>query len=279
MTSTGLSDGEIDELVRAARSGDPRAREQLVERFLPLVVSIARSYRVEGLELADLVQEGVVGLLRALERFDPDRGVPFGAYARWWVRYSLQELRSDFMRPLSLPRQALRELSRLKSEHERIYAAEGREPSLDELAERVGIDRERAEELLAANARMRSLDEPATVDEGPLGGREVGTLGDLLADPVSADAYEDVLDRVEGARLRALLSRLSAQEQEVLAARFGLDGREPEHLAGVAERLGMGVERVRRIQQRALAKLARAPAGRAPARLVQPGPDRRGDAS
>jgi RNA polymerase sigma factor (sigma-70 family) len=103
--------------VRAARSGDQRAREQLTERFLSMVVSLARSFRVEGLEFADLVQEGVVGLLRALERFDPNRGVPFPAYAIWWVRYSLQELR---------------ELSRLKSEHERTYATEFRQPSLDE---------------------------------------------------------------------------------------------------------------------------------------------------
>lgn len=265
-------DGSPDEqaaLVRAAKSGDRRAREELIERFLPLVVSIARSFRVEGLEFADLPQQGVVGLLRALERFDPDRGVPFPAYATWWVRNSLQELRSDFMRPIRLPRQALRELSQLKSEHERIYAAEGRQPGLDELAERTGIDRDRAEELLRANALMRSLAEPATVDEAPLGGREVGTLGDLLEDPVSADAYQDVLDRVEGERLRAFLSRLTAQEREILTAWFGLDGRAPQPLAAIAERLGMSVDRVRRLRQRALAKLARMPAQSPP---VQPHP-------
>jgi RNA polymerase primary sigma factor len=177
----------------------------------------------------------------------------------------LQELRSDFMRPMRLPRQALRELSRLKSEHQRIYAAEGRQAGLDELAGRIGVDRDRAEELLRANARMRSLAEPAAVDEAPLGGRELGTLGDLLEDPVSTDVYEDMLDRVEGERLRALLSRLSAQEREILTVRFGLDGREPERLVDIAERLGVSVDRVRRLQRRALAKLARmrteAPAG------------------
>jgi RNA polymerase sigma factor (sigma-70 family) len=246
-------------LVRAAKAGDQRAREQLIERYLPLVVSLARSFRVEGLEFADLVQEGVVGLLRALERFDPDRGVPFPAYATWWVRYSLQELRSDFMRPIRLPRQALRELSQLKSRYEREYAAEGRQPNLYELAERIGIDRDRAEELLRANALMRSLSELAAVDEGSLGGSELGTLGDLLEDPVSAEVHEDVLDRVEGARLRALLSRLTAQEREILTARFGLDGRAPERLVDIAERLGVSVDRVRRLQRRALAKLARTP--------------------
>jgi RNA polymerase sigma factor (sigma-70 family) len=116
-----------DALVRAAKSGDPRAREEMIERFMPLVVSLARSFRVEGLDFADVVQEGYVGLLRALERFDPDRGVPFAAYAIPWIRYSLQELRSDFMRPMRLPRQALRQLSQLKPEHDRIYAAERRD--------------------------------------------------------------------------------------------------------------------------------------------------------
>lgn len=239
-----------EELVRAAKSGDPRAREELIERFMPLVVSIARSFRVEGLDFGDLIQEGCVGLLRALARFDPDRGTPFAAYATWWIRFSLQELRSDFMRPLRLPPQALRQLSRLKSEHTRLYAAEGREPSLDELAERVGIDREQAEALIRTDGAVRSLFEPVEAGEG-----EVGILGDVLEDPLSTDAIEDALDGLAGAQLRALLSRLTDREQEVVTARFGLDGRDPERLADIGERLGVSVERVRQLEERALSKL------------------------
>ena len=114
------------------------------------------------------------------------------------------------------------------------------------------------------------------MDEAPLGGREVGTLGDLLEDPVSADAYQDVLDRVEGERLRAFLSRLTAQEREILTAWFGLDGRAPQPLAAIAERLGMSVDRVRRLRQRALAKLARMPAESPPGQPhpTQPSPQR-----
>jgi RNA polymerase sigma factor (sigma-70 family) len=138
------------DLVRAAKAGDPDARQRLVDRDLPLVVATARRYRTEGLDFTDLVQEGVVGLLRALEHFDPDRGAPFGAYARWWVRDSLQELRRDFMRPLRLSRRALRELSQLKTEQDRLHQAEGTRPSLLEVAERVGMDRDQAEALVRA---------------------------------------------------------------------------------------------------------------------------------
>ncbi len=125
------------------RRADPRSRcarhlrrdaVQGLARLLPLVNSIARGYRTGGLERADLVQEGCVGILRALRRFDPDRGVPSSVYAALWVRQALQELRSDFIRPLRLPPKALRQLARLKSEHYRIYADEHRDASLAELA-------------------------------------------------------------------------------------------------------------------------------------------------
>jgi RNA polymerase primary sigma factor len=125
---------DLDELVRRAQAGDLQVREELIERMLPLVSSIARGYRTAGLERADLVQEGCVGILRALRRFDPDRGVPFPAYAALWIRQAIQELRSDFIRPLRLPPKALRQLAQLKSEHYRVYANEHRDASHAELA-------------------------------------------------------------------------------------------------------------------------------------------------
>jgi RNA polymerase sigma factor (sigma-70 family) len=134
MPGRGLANRPGHLLVRAAKAGDPRAREELIERYLPLVVATARSLHAEGLDFTDLVQEGVTGLLRALERFDLDRGAPFAAYAKPWIRYSLQELRRDFMRPMRLSRQALRELSQLKSESGRLHAVKGHEPSLTEAA-------------------------------------------------------------------------------------------------------------------------------------------------
>ena len=234
----------------AARGGDPAAREALIERYLPLIVSHARSYAAEGLEFSDLVQEGCVGLLRALARYEPERGAPFVAFASWWIRQSLQELRSDFMRPLRLPPKALRQLAQLKSEHGRMYAESRREPTLDDVAARVGIDRAQAEALVRADERPRSLSESVQGTDG-----EVGLLGDVLEDPLSADDYEAVVEAIAGVQLRTLLGRLSAREREIVAARFGLDDRPAERLSEIGERLGVSTERVRRLEERALAKL------------------------
>jgi DNA-directed RNA polymerase sigma subunit (sigma70/sigma32) len=106
-------DTEAPNLVLRAQAGDIAAREQLIDRLLPLVSSLARRFRTEGLDQTDLIQDGVVGLLRALERYDPGRGVPFTAYATWWIRHSLQDARSDFIRPFRLPPKAKRQLSQL----------------------------------------------------------------------------------------------------------------------------------------------------------------------
>ena len=247
--SQAVAGDEADALARRAQAGDEPAREELIRRLLPLVHSTARRYRTEGLEQADLLQEGIVGLLRALQRFDPGRGVPFAAFATWWIRQSLQEARSDFMRPLRLPPKALRQLSQLKSEHQRIYEDERRSARVGELAERTNIELEQAQALMVADARERSLDEPTGSMDA-----ELGTLGDLLEDPLSAAAYEDVVDAVAGEQLRALLSRLTDREREVVRARFGFDT-PAEKLAQVGERLGLSAERVRQIEERALAKL------------------------
>jgi RNA polymerase primary sigma factor len=247
--SPAVSADEADEFARRAQAGDDAAREELIRRLLPLVHATARRYQTEGLEQADLLQEGIVGLLRALQRFDTGHGVPFAAFATWWIRQSLQEARSDFMRPIRLPPKALRQLSQLKSEHQRIYQGERRSAKIGELADRTNIDLGQAEALLTADARPRRLDETIENTEGDL-----GTMGDLLEDPLSAAAYEDVVDGVAGEQLRALLLRLTEREREVVQARFGFEVR-AEKLTEVGERLGVSAERVRQIEERALAKL------------------------
>jgi RNA polymerase sigma factor (sigma-70 family) len=240
-------------LVARAQQGDAAAREQLVERLLPLVAAAARAYRsTPSIQRVELIQEGVVGVLRALERYEPERGVPFWAYAGWWVRQAMQQLVAELTRPLVLSDRALRHLARLKEAHHAAVRDTGREPGRRELAERTGLNPDQVDDLMAVERMPRSLDEPV-LDEG----EAIGAFGDLLVDPLAEDEYQRVLRTVETEQLLALLSGLSDRERGILRARYGLDGRE-ESLRDIGGRLGLSAERVRQLEQRALGKLAAA---------------------
>jgi RNA polymerase primary sigma factor len=249
---TGPSDDEeLDALVAAARVGEGNARERLIVRFLPLINALARVYAVPALEQADLVQEGVVGLLRALWRYDPTRGVPFPAYARWWIREALQEARSDFIRPFRIPPKALRQLARLKSASDELYLREGRRVSDRELGRLLDLDERQIDALRRADAALAMLD--AEREHAADGGRL--RLGEPVRDPAAEDAYEEVLASVAGEQLHAFLRRLSERERAILRARYGLDGERERSLGEIAGELGVSVERVRQLNERALGKL------------------------
>jgi RNA polymerase primary sigma factor len=237
-------------LIDAAQAGDRRAREELVEAFLPLIAGVARVYRgSRTITRLELMQEGVVGLLRALERYDPKLGVPFWGYAAWWVRQAMQQLIAELTRPLVLSDRALRQLSQLRRAHGDYLAKHGREPSGKELALGTGLTHEQVGEMLALERVPQSMDEPVQGAEG-----ELGAFGELLSDPLAADAYEQLLDHSEIEQIRALLSSLNDRERMILRARYGLEGPE-QSLRDVGERIGLSGERVRQIEQRALGKL------------------------
>ena len=245
-------------LVEAAQAGDRRAREELIEAFLPLIAGVARLYRSSPtITRTELMQEGVVGLLRALERFDLSMGVPFWGYASWWVRQAMQQLIAELTRPLVLSDRGLRHLSQLKRAHGEYVAEHGREPTGNELVADTGLSHVQVGELLALERMPQSMDEPV---QGPEG--ELGVFGDLLADPLAGDAYELLLDHSEIEQVRALLGSLSDRERMILRARYGLDGPE-QSLREIGERIGLSRERVRQIEDRALGKL-RAAAHRYP---------------
>jgi RNA polymerase primary sigma factor len=236
------------ELVRAAQAGDEEAQARLVEVFTPLIASIASTYRSSPtIDRLELVQEGVVGLLRALARYDPARGVPFWAYASWWVRQAMQQLVAELTRPVVLSDRALRHLARLREANDALLAETGTEPRADQLARRSGLDPDQVGALLVAEQAPRSLEAPVLDADGTA----IGTFGDLLADPLAADAYEQALSAIEAEELRALLSGLSRRERDVLRARYG----EELSLREIGSRLGMTAEGVRRVEARALGKL------------------------
>jgi RNA polymerase primary sigma factor len=257
---TRFGSGLERKLVRAAEGGDEAARDQLVEAFLPLIASVARVYRNSGsVGRVELMQQGVVGLLKALERYDCDRGTPFWAYASWWVRQAMQELVAEMTGPMVLSDRALRQLARVKDAHREHLQAHGGEPSVHDLAEATGFAREHVESLMAAERTPLGLDEPIAGEEGT-----VPTIVELLADPSAEDAFDRVVSRLRVDEVRGLPGGLSKRERGILRARYGL-GRPPETLREVAGRLGLSAERVRQIEQEALGKVRAAVEGRAAA--------------
>jgi RNA polymerase sigma factor (sigma-70 family) len=234
----------------AAKDGDPGARDALIVEFAPLVAALGRPFEV-GVSRAELAQAGAVGLLRALERYDPMLGTPFWAYASWWVRQAMQRLVSELTRPIVLSDRAAGKLVRMRAARARHLRSHGSEPTTRELAADTGLAPATVQELTAATLPARSLEEP-------LAGAETGmTLGEQVADPAAEHAYEAVPREAAWQELVALLGVLSSRERQIIGARYGLDGPERSRRE-VAEALGRSPERVRQIEERALDKLRRA---------------------
>jgi RNA polymerase sigma factor (sigma-70 family) len=241
---------EQRELVLRARDGGDREREELVDAYLPLIAGVARSYRgASAVEHAELMQEGVVGLLRALERYDPELGTPFWAYATWWVRQAMQQLVAELSGPIVLSDRALRQLVQIKAAQRAFGSRQFREPSLRELEGATGVTREHVERLVAAARPAQAFDEPLGDAGSP--------LSELLADRNAEDAYEQVMHRDVARRLPAMLAQLSHREADVVRARYGFDGCE-RTLREIGDGLGVSAERVRQIEAASLGKLREA---------------------
>jgi RNA polymerase sigma factor (sigma-70 family) len=245
-----LNPSQERKIVIAAQQGGQRERERLVDVFMPSIASMARMYRrSDSVEFNELSQDGVVGLLRALERFDPELGVPFWVYASWWVRQAMQHLVSERSRPTVMSDRALRQLARVKAAQRNYEQRCHLEPSCSELASETGLPRAHVESLLAIDRRARGLDEPARGQ-----GLDGVSVGEQLADPSAEEPYESAANRVLAGQLPRLLASLTDRQHGVICARYGI-GRAPQTLRQVAVRLGISAERVRQIEQAALERL------------------------
>ena len=243
-----VASGDRFALVLAAKV-DPGRREELIEEFRPLIATVARPYCRHGsIERQELMQQGVVGLLEALKRYDPSLGTPFWAYASWWVRQAMQQVTSELDGPIVLSDRARRSLSRLAAARRALLQEQRREPTRTELAAAAKLDVSHVESLLAARGPARALEE--RIGDGDDG----FCLGDLLADPRAEDEFELVARRAAAEGVPALLALLSDRERLVVSRRFGLDG-EACTLRDIAGDLDLSAERVRQIEEGALERL------------------------
>jgi RNA polymerase sigma factor (sigma-70 family) len=252
--ATDPSEANIRHLVLAAKDGDDHATMRLIAALTPHIRGIARGYRRWAtLEDRELMQEGVTGVLRALDRFEPALDTPFWAYATWWVRQGMQRLVAELTGPVVLSDRAMRQLARVKAARREHVQAHGREPTTRDVSARTGIDAEQVDELTVAERRPRGLEQHVAGDGG-----STMTFQDLVADPRAQDAYDRVRD--DAVPLRRLVDELDERERAVVRGRFGLDA--PERtLRQLGSDLHISAERVRQIQERALTKLRTAVAG------------------
>jgi RNA polymerase sigma factor (sigma-70 family) len=236
--------------VAAAQQCAGPERDRLVEAYLPLISSIARIYRhSECVERIELMQEGIVGLLRALDRFDPSLETPFGAYASWWVRQAMQHLIAELTRPVVLSDRASRQLAAIdQARREQLSSGAGPATSKT-LAAATGLNNDQIARLVAASRRPRALDEPI----GSADGSSL-TFGEQLPDASATEAYDRVDQQLAADRLPELLRCLDAREVAIVRARFGFDG-DAKTLLEVGVAFGISDERVRQLEQRALGKL------------------------
>jgi len=244
-----------------ARAGDFEARQSMIEHNLRLVVSIAKGYLGRGVPLSDLIEEGNLGLMHAIDKFEPERGFRFSTYATWWIRQSVERAVMNQGRVIRLPVHVVRELqqvlrARRTLENDPAFAAarngfEGEGVRVEDVAALLGRDVQEVAELLAMAETPKSLD--AVMDRSD----DEHTLGDSMADELTLDPTGVTQNHEVERLLNNWIDALSNREREVLEGRFGLHDREPETLEVLSDRLGLTRERVRQIQNEALLKLKR----------------------
>ena len=235
------------ELAKRVTAGDQEAKKQMVAANLRLVLHWARRYQDRGVELVDLVQEGTFGLLRAVEKFDWERGFKFSTYATWWIRQSLQRAVQQHGRTIRIPLEVGELLQRVEATTAELTAHFGRKPTDDELTEATGLSLEQRRNLQGLAGVTASLDQPAASDSST-------TLGDLVAES-DRDWVSDLEQRLVDQDLRDALEGLDDLQREVLTLRFGLNGSTPLSLQATAAALDIGVRRVRRAEEEALAAM------------------------
>jgi RNA polymerase primary sigma factor len=243
---------EID-LAKRIKRGDTKAREHMILANLRLVVKIAHDYENLGLPLLDLISEGNIGLMRAVERFDPKKGAKLSTYAAWWIKQSIRRALSNQSKTIRLPVHVADRLYRLNRLSHKLTELLGREPTDAELAENLDVPTHKIAQLRDLGVRLTSLDAPV----GGADDEDGDSFGDLLQDKDALTPFELLRVKTMRQDVRQQLQFLNPREAEIITMRFGLDGKTPKTLDNVGKKYKVSRERIRQIQDMALTKLRR----------------------
>ena len=243
-----LTRAEEVALAKRIKKGDKKARERMIKANLRLVVKIARDYEGLGVPLLDLISEGNIGLMKAVERFDPSRGAKFSTYSSWWIKQAIRRGLSNQSKTIRLPVHVVDKLSHLRRAENRLFDEFGREATAEELGAELGMDVKRVEQYRKAAFTPASLD-------APLGDDGSNRVADIVADEKAETPYEQLEGVADVQLIREIVETLSPREKTILQLRFGLDGSDEQTLEEVGRKFGLTRERIRQLQESALQKL------------------------
>lgn len=244
-----LTPEEEAALAERIGNGDEKARSHMIQANLRLVVKIANDYSGYGLPISDLISEGNIGLMKAVERFDPNRGAKLSSYASWWIKQSIKRALANQGKTVRLPVHMLDKLSKVRRISTSMTEALGREPTDDELSEETGVPVKKLARLRRVGLGATSLDAPISDDAGG------AVFGDLIGDEQAVDPFEALDQKSLHDELDGMLDVLDERESRIIGARFGLEGITPMTLEEVGQEFGVSRERIRQIQTTALAKM------------------------